>query len=288
MSLLALSLVLAAAGLHATWNLFAKRASGGLAFVWLVGAVNVVLYAPCVAAYGIWRHPRLPGAVLLWIVGSGLLKTAYALFLQRSYRTGEFSLIYPLARGTGPLLSVIAAVCLLGERPSPAAICGGLIIVASIFLLAGGPSLLRQDARHKRIAVGYGLITGAFIAGYTVWDRRGVASLGIAPLLYDAGTTATGAVLLAPFALKRWPEVVREWREHRKEATAVAGLSSLSYILVLTALAVTPVSYIAPVREVSIVIGAFIGMRRLKEADGRKRILAAAAIVTGILLMAAA
>jgi drug/metabolite transporter (DMT)-like permease len=198
----------------------------------------------------------------------------------------SFSLIYPLARGTGPVLSVIGAVCLLGERPTPAAICGGLIIVASIFLLAGGPALLRQDALHRRIAAGYGLITGSFIAAYTVWDRHGVASLSIAPLLYDAGTTLTGVLLLTPFAARQRPEVAREWREHRLEATAVAALSSISYILVLTALAVTPVSYIAPVREVSIVIGAVIGIRKLGEAEGRRRILAAAAIAIGIFIMA--
>ncbi len=286
MSALALSLVLAAAALHATWNLFAKRASGGLPFVWLVGAVNVLLYAPFVLAYVLWRHPVLPDSALLWIIGSGVLKAGYSLFLQRSYRTGEFSLIYPLARGTGPVLSIVAAVCLLGERPGPAALCGALLIVGSIFFLAGGRALLGQDARHTRIAVGYGLITGAFIAAYTIWDRHGVASLAIAPLLYDAGTTVTGVVVLAPFASRRWPEVIREWTEHRVEAIAVAGLSSLSYILVLTALAVTPVSYIAPVREVSIVIGAFIGVRKLKDSDGRRRILAATAIAIGILVMA--
>jgi drug/metabolite transporter (DMT)-like permease len=288
MSFLALSMVLAAAALHATWNLFAKRASGGLVFVGLVGALNVVLYAPFVVAYWLWKHPFLPGAAIVWIMGSGILKTAYALFLQRGYRTGEFSVIYPLARGTGPVLSVIGAALLLGERPTSNAVCGGLVIVTSIFLLAGGPALLRRDALNRRVAVGYGIVTGAFIAAYTVWDRHGVASLAIAPLLYDAGTTVTGVAILAPFAAARWPELKREWREHRVEATAVAGLSSISYVLVLTALAVTPVSYIAPVREVSIVIGAFIGTRTLKEPDGRRRILAAIAIAMGILIMAAA
>ena len=79
---------------------------------------------------------------------------------------------------------------------------------------------------------------------------------------------------------------MREWREHRLEATGVAGLSSISYILVLTALAITPVSYIAPVREVSIVMGAFIGARRLKEVEGRRRIIASAAMAIGIVIMA--
>jgi len=288
MSLLALALVLVAALLHATWNIFAKRSSGGLPFVYLVGMVNVVLYAPFVLGYWLWRHPVLPAPAVLWIVGSGALKTAYALFLQRGYKTGEFSLIYPLARGTGPVLATLAAIVLLDERPTITALIGGGLIVASIFDLAGGTAVLRQAAADKRVAIGFGLATGAFIAAYTVWDRHGVASLLIVPLLYDAGTTLTGVLLLAPFAARRWPEVVQQWREHRIDAAAVAGLSSISYILVLTALAITAVSYIAPVREVSIVIGAFFGARRLKESDGNRRILAATAIAIGILLMAVA
>ena len=288
MSLLALALVFAAALLHATWNLLAKRSGGGLGFVYLTGLINLVLYAPFLLGYWWWRHPVLPAAAVLWIAGSGLLKAAYALFLQKSYSTGDLSLIYPLARGTGPILSTLAAICLLGERPTPLALAGGAVIVASIFFLAGGPSIFSQRASDQRVAIGYGLVTGGFIAAYTVWDRHGVASLVIAPLVYDAGTTLTGVLLLAPFAAGRWPEVKRQWREHRVDAAAVAGLSSISYILVLTALAVTPVSYIAPVREVSIVIGAFIGARRLKEAESHRRIIAAAAIAVGILIMAAA
>lgn len=286
MSLLALALVLAAALLHAIWNLFAKRSGGGLPFVYLVGLINVVLYAPFILVYWLLRHPAVPTAVVLWIVGSGVLKTAYALFLQRGYRTGEYSLIYPLARGTGPVLSTLAAVLLLGERPTMAATAGAGIIIIGIFILAGGTAVLRQNAANGRFAIGYGLATGTFIAAYTVWDRHGVASLLIAPLLYDAGTTLTGVLLLAPFASHRWPQVVEQWHEHRVDAFAVAALSSISYILVLTALAVTAVSYIAPVREVSIVIGAFFGVKHLREVNGNRRILAAMAIATGILVMA--
>lgn len=139
MSLFALILVLAAAVLHATWNLFAKRSGGGLAFVYLVGVVNTVLYIPFVLAYWLWWRPILPTAAVLWIIGSGLLKTAYALFLQHSYKAADFSLIYPLARGTGPLLSTVAALLFLGELPTLAAVGGSLVIVTSIFFLAGGP-----------------------------------------------------------------------------------------------------------------------------------------------------
>src|SRR6185369_14908246 len=141
MTAFALGLVLIAAVLHATWNLCAKRAGGGLPFVWVVGAIICSLYVPVVIGYCWWRPPALSATDLLWIAGSGVLKTGYSLFLQRAYRSGDFSLIYPLARGTGPLLSTLAAIALLGERPSLLAIAGGLVIISAIFVLTDGMRL---------------------------------------------------------------------------------------------------------------------------------------------------
>src|SRR4051812_24080741 len=138
MTAFALVLVLIAAGLHATWNLCAKRAGGGLPFVWLVGAIICSLYVPVLIGYCWWRPPTLSLTDLAWIAGSGVLKTGYSLYLQRAYRSGDFSLIYPLVRGTGPLLSTIAAIALLGERPSALALAGGFVIIAAIFFLTDG------------------------------------------------------------------------------------------------------------------------------------------------------
>jgi len=286
MTPLALVLVLFAAVLHALWNYCAKRAGGGLPFVFLTGLIICSLYVPVVAVYSAWGHPLLPAGAVLWIMGSGVLKTSYSIFLQRSYRTGDFSLIYPLARGTGPLLSTTAAILFLGERPSPLALAGGGVIVASIFFLTDGTRLFHSDRAHLRTAVNYGLLTGVFIAAYTIWDRRGVATLAIVPVLYDAGTAFTQLALLSPFAWRRRAEVAREWREHRRWAFGVALLSPLAYILVLTAMSFTPVSYVAPAREVSIVIGAFLGAKMLKEADSRRRITAALAMAGGIIALA--
>jgi len=306
MTPLALLLVLAAAGLHATWNYCAKRAGGGLPFVWLVGAIICAGYVPVVLFY--WSHwpPVLSAGAVAWIVGSGVLKTSYSLFLQRGYRTGDFSLIYPLARGTGPLLSTLAAVVLLGERPSALALAGGAVIVAAIFWLTGG--FAKVGARLRRSAAGsagdsatppsgaarpgrfssvnYGVVSGVFIAAYTLWDRHGVAALAIAPVLYDAGTAFTQIVLLTPFAWRRRTEVAREWRVNRRWAFGVALLSPAAYVLVLTAMRFTPVSYIAPAREVSIVIGAFLGAKLLKEADARRRLWASAAMAAGVIALA--
>lgn len=285
MTAFALLLVLLAAVLHATWNLCAKRAGGGLPFVWLVGATICTLYVPVLIVYWLWWHPTLPAGAVLWILGSGAIKTGYSLFLQRGYRTGDFSLIYPLARGTGPLLSTLAAIAFLGERPSPLAIAGGLLIIAAIFFLTDGTRLFHQDRAHVRNAVNYGLASGVLIATYTLWDKHGVAGLAIAPLLYDAGTAFTQLGLLTPFAVRRWPEVVHHWREHRRYALGIAVLSPIAYVLVLTAMTFTPVSYVAPAREISIVIGAFLGARLLKETDSPRRITAALAVAAGIIAL---
>lgn len=303
MTAFALLLVLIAAVLHATWNYCAKRAGGGLPFVWLVGAVICTCYIPVLVVYWLWRDPTIPSGAVLWILGSGVLKTSYSLFLQRGYRTGDFSLIYPLARGTGPLISTLAAVVFLGERPSSLAIAGGLVIVASIFWLTGGfekilalnshaESAVRSDAVSTSAesllftSVNYGLLSGVLIASYTIWDKHGVASLAIAPILYDAGTAFTQLALLTPFAVGRWPEVRDEWRQKKRWVLSVALLSPVAYVLILTAMTFTPVSYLAPAREVSIVVGAFIGVRFLKESNPRRRVVAALAMAVGVIALA--
>ena len=286
MTAFALVLVLVAAVLHATWNLCAKKAGGGLPFVWLVSVIICLAYVPVLAGYWAWHPFALTPEAALWIAGSGVLKASSSLCLQRGYRTGDFSLIYPLARGTGPLLSTLGAVAILRERPSLLAIGGGTAIVLAVFFLTGGPRLFHEERAHLRNAIKYGLLTGVLIASYTLWDRHGVHALGIPPIIYDGGTALVVLTLVTPFALRRRPEIARHWREHKRYAFGMALLSPVAYVLVLTAMTFTPVSYIAPAREVSIVIGAFLGARYLKESDGRRRGWAAAAMAAGVIALA--
>ena len=286
MSALALGIIVIAAFTHASWNYAAKRAGGGLPFVWLSCAIGFVLYLPIIAGYWLWRHPVLPPGAAFVVAGSGLIKAAYSLLLQRGYQTGDFSLIYPLARGTGPLLSTMAAILLFGERPTALAITGGLIIVGSVFYLTGGTSLMHQSRIHLRNAVFFGFATGTCIAGYTLWDQRAMSHMRLSPLLYDFGTCVTMLLLLTSFAIIRRNEVGREWREHRRHAAIIAVLGPVGYVLILTAMSFTPVSYIAPAREISIVIGAFFGVKLLKETDAKRRLIAAGGMLIGIISLA--
>jgi drug/metabolite transporter (DMT)-like permease len=283
-----LALVVVAALAHAAWNVLAKTATGGAVFVWLFSATAVVLWAP-VAAVAVAVAPGSFGLEGLgFVVGSGALHALYFTLLQRGYREGDLSLVYPLARGTGPLLSTLAAILLFGERPSALALAGGAIIVFAVLSLAGAGMGGRVGSRHeaRRRAIAFAVGTGVAIAAYTLWDKRAVGPLGISPIVYYWGANLAETAILSAFIAHRRAEVARVWQAHRTQALGVAVLSPLAYILVLFALAHAPVSYVAPARELSILVGAVAGTTVLAEGDRRRRLLAAGAIFVGIVALA--
>lgn len=286
MSAFALALILIAAFIHAGWNVLAKKASGGAPFVWLYGAAATVVYAP-VAAWLLVRdaHTLTLGAWGL-VTASGALHLLYALALQRGYQEADLTVVYPVARGSGPLLSTVGAIVLLGEAPAPLALAGAGAVVAGVFLIAGGPRMLaRHDPAVKR-GVRYGLMTGAFIASYTVLDGYAVKTAGLAPLLLDYLGNALRSVLLAPMVLADRPGLRRQWRLNWKLAVAVGALAPLSYVLVLWAVQTTPVSHVAPAREVSMLIAALFGAKLLREKDSTARLLGAGLIALGVVALA--
>lgn len=282
---LSLSLVLAAAFLHATWNLFAKRAGqAGTAFVWLCAVGMVCIYTPVGLIVALVARPHIGGEQFLFMFGSGVLHLCYFTVLQKGYRVGDLSLVYPLARGTGPMLSTAAAIAFLGERPTAPALSGACLVCVGVLVLgtAGGPAV----GGRRAPAVGFGLLTGGLIAVYTLWDRNAVGALAVPPILLDVAANSVRAVLLTPAALRRRAFVREVWRLHRREVIVVAAIAPLAYILVLTALAASPVSYVAPAREASILIGTIFGVRLLREGNTRARVLGALAIVAGLMGLA--
>jgi drug/metabolite transporter (DMT)-like permease len=280
----ALVLIIAAAFIHASWNLLNKRASGHATFTWVVAVLSAVFYAPVAAAAVFFWQAQIGWLEIGFMAGSAALHTGYFVLLNEGYRAGDLSLVYPLARGTGPLLSSVAAILFLGERPSALAIIGGLLIVAGVIALTGNPKSFRQTGARK--AVTYALVTGTFIAAYTLWDKQAVSRFAVSPILLDWGANLVRALLLTPFALRHWKSARNEWRIHRSEAIGVALLVPLSYILVLTAMQFTPVSYVAPAREISILIGTVMGTRLLAEGDVHRRLAAAGAMVLGVVALA--
>jgi drug/metabolite transporter (DMT)-like permease len=281
-SALALGLVLVAAFLHAVWNFLLKRSGGGPGMVTAACLVSLVAYAPLIAGVVWWTGyvPRLSHAVIL--ACAGLVHTAYFLLLDRAYRSGgDLSVVYPLARATGPLLTIIVAVVILGERPGPLAVAGGGLVVVSALALTGSPATWRRVGSGQ--GIGFALLTGLTITVYTLVDRAGVAALAIPPILYDWGCNLFRAAVLTPVARRRWPgAVAAAWRERRGTVVAIALLSPFSYILILSALVFTPVSLVAPAREVSILFAALMGAWFLREGDVRRRLLAAVGMAAGV------
>ncbi|HEX6468661.1 MAG TPA: EamA family transporter [Streptosporangiaceae bacterium] len=286
MSAAAIVLILLAAVSHAGWNLMAKRLAGfdAVAYLWLVGACSAALYAPIAVAVGVLARPAFGWVQLGFIAGNGTLHLAYFLLLQRGYRHGDLSLVYPLARGTGPMLSSLAAVLFFGERPGAWGAAGIVLVGAGVFALGLPDRRLGSPAT----AVWFGLATGLFIALYTLWDKHAVSALGIPPLLYDWSGDLTRLGMMAPLALTdRRRDLMKDlWARRRPYVISCAVLMPLSYILVLTALTFSDVSAIAPAREISVLIGVALGGRLLAEENLRRRVVAAAAIAGGVIAIA--
>lgn len=281
MTAAALALVLAAALAHATWNYFLKRARGGAGFMTLVAATAAVIWAPLAA--GQWLYVGYEFRLVhLWpIVVSALVHTVYFLLLDRGYRHGDLSVVYPLARATGPVLTIGVAIAFLGERPGALALAGAALVILGAYLLTGNP--LRLFSRDRPRGAGFALLTGCTIALYTVVDKIAVSHYLIPPIVFDWACLALRVVTLWPIATWQAPDALAaSWRADRRWIVLVAILSPLAYILVLTAMAFTPVSYVAPGRELSILFAALMGTRFLKEADARRRLVAASLIVAGI------
>ena len=285
MPTLALAAVLLAALTHATWNLVAKRAAGSRRFVWMYSIGSVVLFAPLVAWIVLRDRPHF-GALQWGALGAtSVLHLAYSLVLQAGYRVSDLSLVYPIARGSGPLLSFVGAVVLLGERPTWLSALGLALVVGGILLVAG---LTREPHRAPRQGILFGLTTGVFIAAYTVNDGWAVKILGVSPFIVDFTGNVLRVLVLTPFALRERAPLRSEVRAYAAPAAVVSVLGPLGYILVLFAMRYAPISHVAPAREVATLLGAYFGSRLLRERSAPERLIGAALIVAGVVSLACA
>lgn len=291
MSAGALALIVLAGLIHASWNIAAKKAGGDVRFAAFSGLVTIVVWAPL----GLWLGVRqLPGwgwTEWMLVAASAVLHTVYFIVLLRGYRKADLTVVYPLARGSAPLLSSLTAILLLGEKLSAAGAAGIAAVVGGVFLIAGGPGLLRAShdpARRQRVrkGMGYGLFSGAFIAGYTVVDGYAVKFILMSPILVDYIGSLARLSLLAPAVLRDLPTAKTMWKAQWRYAMFVGIISPVSYVLVLYAMQTAPLSHVAPAREVSMLFAALIGGQLLGEGDRLLRVLGAALIAAGVLALA--
>ena len=287
----ALALVLLAGLIHASWNIAAKKAGGDARFVAFSGLVTMLSWAPLGLWLGVQDVPGWGRTEWLLIVASAALHTIYYITLLRGYRKADLTVVYPLARGSGPLLASLAAIVLLGERISALGVLGIAGVVVGVFLIAGGPGLWQasQDpasTRRVRKGMAYGLLTGAVIASYTMVDGYAVKFVLISPILLDYVSNAVRVVFLAPVVLRDRTTSRALWRRQWKYAVLVGTLSPLSYILVLYAMRAAPLSRVAPAREVSMLFAALLGGRLLGEGGRVLRLLGAVSIAAGVMALA--
>lgn len=291
MPLQALALVLVAGLIHASWNIAAKKAGGDARFAFFTGMVMMVVWAPL----GFWlAWQQVPAWGLTewcFIMLTAVLHLLYFIVLLRGYRKADLTVVYPLARGSGPLLAALAAVLFLGEQISALGVLGIAGVVFGVFLVAGGPALFRAahdpaKARQIRKGMLYGLLTGAFIASYTVVDGYAVKVLLMSPILVDYLGNLFRLPLLLPMVLRDRAQTVLLWRQQWKYALLVGIISPVSYVMVLYAIRLAPLSHVAPAREVSMLFAALLGGRLLGEGDRLLRFAGATCIGGGVVALA--
>ena len=282
MTATAFALVITAAMIHASWNILAKKSGGGALFVMLGVLVVTVLYAPIVAVYVYFNPPNYGWKEIALLIATALIHLVYSLTLQRGYQKHDLTVVYPVARGVGPLLSSTFAIVLLGEPVTLISGGGIACIVIGIFILAGGHRVIKNPTAAQLGGVGYGALTGLAIAGYTLVDGYGVKVLLMAPLVLDYFSNVIRGMFMAPMAWRNRTALVAEWHKNGRYALIIGTISPLAYILVLYAMQTAPISSVAPMRELSMVFAAFLGAKLLGEGHRGERLIGSTLMALGV------
>jgi drug/metabolite transporter (DMT)-like permease len=282
---LALALVVCAAVLHAIWNALAKRADNQFVFLWCSVSLATALLLPL----GLLRLPAepAPASGLPFVAASVAIHALYFWALGRAYRHGDFSRVYPMARGLGVALVPLAALPLFGERLSWLGSLGVGLVVLGIAALGAMPSATRASvARASGAGTAWALVTGLTIAAYSLVDKAGVARLH--PMPYIALMGVGLSVVLAPVVLADRPALGREWRRHWRTILVASAMNLTSYLLVLFAFRLSKVGYVVAARELSILFSAFIGSLWLGEGRLAPRLAGASVVLAGVVCVALA
>lgn len=273
--------VLGSGLLHAVWSFWAKKSRNRVVFLWSFQIVAVITYGPW-ALRVIGTH-RISSLGWVMVFGTAVLHGIYVVALARTYSLGDLSEVYPLMRGTSPLMVPLVAALFLGERLSWPGWIGVALIVGGIGLV-GGLVDFRRILRAPTVAVIFALGVGLLITAYTVWDKLALADVR-AIVLNAAGNMANLVALCWPVYLIGRAAVVQEWRANWGRIGLAGILSPGGYLLFLWALQRLPLSVVAPMREVGTLFGTLLGVFVLRESHGRRRIFGAAMIGIGVVLL---
>lgn len=224
--------------------------------------------------------------VVGFILLSSVIHLAYGLCLQRGYQVADLSVVYPIARGTGPLLASLGAFLWLAEKPSTYGILGMSCVVGGVLLIATQANWRLFLQPQSWVGIRWGLFIGLFIACYTITDAYSVKSLGIAPVVLDWLGALSITLMMTPTAWVRRQQFQQQMRGKWKLALAVGAISPMAYILVLYALQHgAQVSLVAPLREMSLMIATLAGFFILKEKVSTSRWIGCLIIIIGVVLL---
>ena len=285
MSPAAVGLVVLSAFAHVYWNFVLKRSGAPVLCAWWIMAAGAAAGAPL----ALWLHwpPRVPMAGLLCALGTGALYALYFWLIGLSYRSEDLSRAYPIARGVAPLVTALWGVLFFHERPTALGWTGIMAIVLGVAALAMPPT---AAARIPLTGVAAAVATGLCTSAYSALDKLGVQL--IPPALYIVLTFTVGAAVLGAGAMLgsrcRWRDFAAERHRLGPSLYAAALASMGGYLLVLNVLRTEPVSYVVPVRSVSVLLSVLAGSQLLGEARGWSRTAAAAVVLLGIAAIARA
>jgi uncharacterized membrane protein len=293
-----LMLLLVSAVVHATAQSMIKGARDKLAFAWLMLGFASLAGLPLLAGIG-----RIEARGWVFVAASGTIEAFYYASLTKAYSLGDFSVVYPVSRGSAPLFTLAWSVFFLGERPSLSGVFGILLVVCGIYLvnLRSLSEWRRPFSEMKSGATPWAIATGVLISFYTTVDKSGMRYFDPVTYLYLIFLVAF--ILLSPVVLRKdrrgslKDELTLEFTRYAPDGRRLDPRSCLrvmlcsvlgfvAYCLVLAALKLSPASYVAPVREVSVVVGTWIGIRRLGERGSPMRFVSASLIVAGIAVIA--
>jgi drug/metabolite transporter (DMT)-like permease len=279
----ALVIVLASAFLHSGWNYLLKKSDRKIVFIWWFLLLSAIIYLPmflyCLPGVSI------PMGGWLCIVASGLIHGVYFGCMGGAYQRGDLSLVYPLARGSGLLFVPILAVILLREEVSPLGMMGIALIIGGVYCVHlrsfTGAAFLEPFRALRGGASLWALFTGLAIAIYSLVDKVGVGL--VYPPVYIYVMMLITWLVITPWVLIRERHGLKsEWRRHKGAIVVVGFLCGFTYLMILFALTMSKVSYVAAVREVSIVLSAGFGIVYLGEQHGKQKLFGAVLITLGV------
>lgn len=280
MPTIAIALLFSSAILHTTWNLLLKRSDEKYLTTWWAVLAGSVIFLPVLLFTGL---PSRETWILLIL--SVCLEVVYYALLSSAYDDADFSLVYPMARGTAPAFIALWSILFLDEALTPFGLAGLIIIIVGLVIVGSNGLFVKHERPHTKGII-FALVIALLISIYTTIDGAAVKQTSAFPyaiVVFFLAPVATSPVVFKRFGRQRMFSV---WKMNRNHIIAIGLLTVLAYLLALVAYSTAPISYSGAIREVSVVLGAFAGWKFIGEKMGVRRLIGSVIIFIGILLIA--